>query len=166
MTFGEKLKQLRSNAGMTQEELACKLFVTRTAVSKWETSRGLPSIDSLKLISELFHVSIDELVFDGDVSLARSLDEKRARKTYIAAMIAFILCTLLCLLSYLLKQPYIIIGGAALAILYIVLALLSKPKYRRENMKKNFASYIASRVIILLFAIGLMVSTLVLLLKP
>lgn len=62
MEFGEKLLELRKSKGMTQEELAEALFVSRTAISKWESGRGYPSIDSLKEISKFFFVSIDELL--------------------------------------------------------------------------------------------------------
>ena len=62
MEFNEKLQELRKSRGLTQEELAEALFVSRTAVSKWESGRGYPSIDSLKEISKYFSVSIDELL--------------------------------------------------------------------------------------------------------
>lgn len=62
MEFNEKLKELRSSRGLTQEELAEALFVSRTAISKWESGRGYPSIDSLKEISTFFSVTIDELL--------------------------------------------------------------------------------------------------------
>ena len=62
MEFGEKLLELRNGKGMTQEELAEDLFVSRTAISKWESGRGYPSIDSIKEISKYFSVSIDELL--------------------------------------------------------------------------------------------------------
>ena len=62
MEFNEKLKALRSSRGLTQEELAEALFVSRTAISKWESGRGYPSIDSLKEISSFFSVTIDELL--------------------------------------------------------------------------------------------------------
>ena len=62
MEFHEKLQELRKNRGMTQEELAAVLYVSRTAVSKWESGRGYPSIDSLKEISKFFSVSIDDLL--------------------------------------------------------------------------------------------------------
>ena len=52
MTFGEKLKALREEHGMTQDDLAAKLYVSRTAISKWETNRSYPSIDSLKAIQQ------------------------------------------------------------------------------------------------------------------
>lgn len=62
MEFNEKLQELRKNRGMTQEELADALFVSRTTISKWELGRGYPSIDSLKDISKFFSVSIDNLL--------------------------------------------------------------------------------------------------------
>ena len=62
MEFHEKLQELRKSRGLTQEELAEALFVSRTAISKWESGRGYPSIDSLKEISRYFSVSIDDLL--------------------------------------------------------------------------------------------------------
>ena len=62
MEFSEKLIELRKSRGLTQEELAEALYVSRTAVSKWESGRGYPSIDSLKQISAYFSVSIDSLL--------------------------------------------------------------------------------------------------------
>ena len=62
MNFNEKLKLLRKESNLTQEELAEKLFVSRQAITKWENGDGLPDIDNLKEISRLFNVSIDELV--------------------------------------------------------------------------------------------------------
>ena len=62
MEFHEKLQELRKNRGLTQEELAEALYVSRTAISKWESGRGYPSIDSLKEISNYFSVTIDDLL--------------------------------------------------------------------------------------------------------
>ena len=62
MEFHEKLQELRKSRGLTQEELAQALYVSRTAVSKWESGRGYPSIDSLKEISSYFSVTIDDLL--------------------------------------------------------------------------------------------------------
>lgn len=62
MEFHEKLQELRKSRGLTQEELSQALYVSRTAISKWESGRGYPSIDSLKEISSFFSVTIDELL--------------------------------------------------------------------------------------------------------
>ncbi len=62
MEFSEKLQELRKCKGLTQEELAQALYVSRTAVSKWESGRGMPNIESLKDISMFFSVSIDDLL--------------------------------------------------------------------------------------------------------
>jgi transcriptional regulator with XRE-family HTH domain len=59
MEFNEKLQNLRKQKGLTQDELADLLFVSRTAVSKWESGRGYPNIESLKAIAKLFSVTID-----------------------------------------------------------------------------------------------------------
>lgn len=71
MEFHEKLQELRKSRNLTQEELAEELYVSRTAISKWESGRGYPSIDSLKAIAGFFSFSIDELLSaDALVSIA------------------------------------------------------------------------------------------------
>ena len=76
MEFHEKLQELRKQRGMTQEELAAALYVSRTAVSKWESGRGYPSIDSLKAISGFFGVSLDQLLSSEAVLTLAEEDSK------------------------------------------------------------------------------------------
>lgn len=76
MEFNEKLQELRKNSGLTQEELAEILYVSRTAVSKWESGRGYPNIESLKEISRFFSVSIDDLL-SGEKLLSIAEKENR-----------------------------------------------------------------------------------------
>ena len=78
MDFGEKLQELRKSRDMTQEELAEALFVSRTAISKWESGRGWPNIDSLKVISTFFDITIDELL-SSEKLLSIAEREKKAR---------------------------------------------------------------------------------------
>ena len=65
MTFGEKLQDARKRAGLSQEQLAEKLSVSRSAVAKWENNNGMPDIDNLKAIAQLLDVSIDYLLANG-----------------------------------------------------------------------------------------------------
>ena len=76
MEFNEKLQALRKSKGITQEELAEELFVSRTAVSKWESGRGYPNIESLKEISRFFSVSIDNLLSADKVVLIAEKENK------------------------------------------------------------------------------------------
>lgn len=65
MTLGQKIKEARKNAGLSQEQLAEKLCVSRAAVAKWETDKGLPDVMNLKRIAQLLDVSVDALLDDG-----------------------------------------------------------------------------------------------------
>ena len=100
MEFGEKLQELRKSKVLTQEELAEELYVSRTAISKWESGRGYPSIDSLKEISAFFSVTIDELLSGEKIlSLAEKENKSNIRKMCnlifgIADVLSFLLIVL------------------------------------------------------------------------
>ena len=81
MEFNEKLQQLRKRKGLTQGELAELLYVSRTAVSKWESGRGFPNIDSLKAISAFFSVSLDELLSGEELLTIAETDSRRKEET-------------------------------------------------------------------------------------
>ena len=84
MEFNEKLQELRKSRSMTQEELAEALFVSRTAISKWEQGRGYPSLDSLKEISRFFSVSIDDLICSEEIISAAADEKKECMDKYIS----------------------------------------------------------------------------------
>ena len=86
MELHEKLQELRKQKGLTQEELAEILFVSRTAISKWESGRGYPNIDSLKAISKFFSVSIDELL-SGEELLTIAEADTKAKETHFRDLI-------------------------------------------------------------------------------
>lgn len=77
MEFSEKIQELRNKNKLTQEQFAEKLYVSRTAVSKWESGKDYPSIDSLKYISKTFNISIDELL-----SIEEIIDIAKKENTY------------------------------------------------------------------------------------
>lgn len=86
MEFHEKLQELRKRRGLTQEEFAQELYVSRTAVSKWESGRGYPSIESLKAIAAFFSVSVDVLL-SGDALLLIAEKENKANLRNICALL-------------------------------------------------------------------------------
>ena len=77
MEFNEKLQELRKQKGLTQEDLAEALYVSRAAVSKWESGRGYPNIDSLKEISRFFSVTIDDLLSGSQILTIAEEDQKQ-----------------------------------------------------------------------------------------
>ena len=98
MEFNEKLQKLRTNENLTQEELAEKLYVSRAAISKWESGRGYPSIDSLKSIAKYFHVTIDELIGSEEIVDLAEQDMKSSNKKYTALICGILDCLTLLLL--------------------------------------------------------------------
>ena len=86
MEFHEKLKELRNSKGLTQAELAEVLFVSRTAVSKWESGRGYPNIDSLLALSAFFSVPVDELMRSENALLLAERDKKETIRAYASAL--------------------------------------------------------------------------------
>lgn len=96
MELFEKLQALRKQKGITQRELADAIFVSRTAVSKWEAGRGYPSIDSLKAIAAFYGVTVDALLSASEV-LAIAEENQRKTKTHFADLFCGLLdlCALL-----------------------------------------------------------------------
>ena len=86
MEFNEKLQDLRKQKGLTQEELAERLYVSRTAVSKWESGRGYPNIESLKAIANFFSVSIDVLL-SGDEVLTIAEEDQKEKETHFRDLV-------------------------------------------------------------------------------
>ena len=77
MTVGEKIKEARKQCGLSQEQLAEKMSVSRSAIAKWETDKGLPDIDNLKALAGFLNVSVDYLLDDGE-----RIDELVTREAY------------------------------------------------------------------------------------
>ena len=102
MEFNEKLQELRKRKGLTQEELAELLYVSRTAISKWESGRGFPNIESLKAIAKYFSVSLDELLSSEEILVIAEKEHKE--KTYIFRDLVFGLLD--CAVALLLFLPF------------------------------------------------------------
>ena len=101
MEFNEKLQELRKARSLTQEELAEALYVSRTAISKWESGRGYPSIDSLKEISRFFSVTIDDLICPDEMITVAENDKRE----FVSKYVSLICCVLDALLAILVFIP-------------------------------------------------------------
>ena len=86
MEFSEKLQELRKQKGLTQEELAAALYVSRTAISKWESGRGYPNIDSLKALAKFFSVTVDDLL-SGEQVLTIAEAEQKKQETCLCDLV-------------------------------------------------------------------------------
>ncbi|SFH95190.1 helix-turn-helix domain-containing protein, partial [Pisciglobus halotolerans] len=97
-----RLKQKRNELQMTQEEVAEKIHVSRQTISNWENGRNLPDINSLVLISEIYAISLDELM-KGDPRMVKQLDKKikKGNYFYFLAVLSgiFILLTIFHMIS-------------------------------------------------------------------
>ncbi|MGN0464603.1 MAG: helix-turn-helix domain-containing protein [Acutalibacteraceae bacterium] len=95
MDFNEKLQELRKQRGLTQEELVEALYVSRTAISKWESGRGFPNTESLKAISKYFSVSIDELLSGEEILTIADEDNKQREKHIKDLVFGLLDCSLI-----------------------------------------------------------------------
>ena len=100
MKFHEKLQELRKKKGLTQEELATALYVSRTAVSKWETGKGYPEIDTLKAIASFFAITVDDLL-SGEELICAAKAENRHKERHVCDLVCGLLDVCILLLLFL-----------------------------------------------------------------
>lgn len=106
MEFHEKLQYLRKQNHWTQEQLAEKLYVSRTAVSKWESGKGYPNIESLKAISKIFGVSIDELLSSEELIAAAETEHRETLHNMYTSIIGLLdVLVVLCVILPLYGNP-------------------------------------------------------------
>ncbi len=157
MKFSEKLKNLRKQHNLTQGELAKKIFVTRTAISKWETDMGYPSIESLKQLSTLFNVSVDELLSDEDIKQKQQLEKTKNQTFYWFSMVAYIFAVAFAIAFLAAKIKYLLIGTYVFALIYFIGAGVYKFGKAYKPKQKIFIAVRLSLIAILttlIFVIG------------
>lgn len=177
MEFNEKLQELRKQKGLTQEELAESLFVSRTAISKWESGRGYPNIDSLKAISRFFGVTVDELLSGDELLEIAEQDTKRKEKQFrdlIYGLLDLSVAMLLFLPLFATKtngviesgslislggiQPYLkisyFVAIIATALMGVLTLAMQNCKARVWIKSKSVISLILGMILVLLFIIS------------
>ena len=163
MEFSEQIKQIRKDSGLTQEAFAEKVHVTRQAVSNWENNKNLPDIETLIVISQVFHISLDELILGGKEDMNKMTEKlikdgnegRKARMNLVSTVIGGVLMLmgLLCLFIkansveyvdkhgilhenfYLLPTGFlfILVGAAVILTTGIVFAVKRRKDRYREN---------------------------------
>jgi len=177
MEFNEKLQELRKQKGLTQEELATSLYVSRTAISKWESGRGYPNIESLKAIAKFFSVTVDELLSTDEVLTIAEEDSKRKENRFrdlIYGLLDLSIAMLLFLPFFAEKadgtiqsvslialggvQPYLKIAYLAAVIAMTVMGILTLALQSCQAMAwvkgKTTVSLILGAILVLLFMIS------------
>ena len=177
MEFNKKLQELRKQKGLTQEELADRLYVSRTAISKWESGRGYPNIESLKAIAKFFSVTLDDLLSSGEVLTIAEEDNKRKEKHFrdlIYGLLDFCIVMLLFLPFFAEKadgaiqsvslitlcgvQPYLKIAYFAVVISMIVMGILTLALQNCQGVawikSKTTISLILGAIAVLVFMIS------------
>ena len=145
--IAKNLITLRRKSNLTQLQLAEKLNYSDRAISKWENDKGYPSIDSLRLISKTFNVSIDELMSEEDIENQKLIELKRAKIFYFIAIGCFFIAVIFTLLVYFLEIKYFVIGSVVGVLLYIFFSYFSLAKYKRIEREHNKVKFVLSKVI-------------------
>ncbi|MHC5249265.1 helix-turn-helix domain-containing protein [Enterococcus sp. LJL90] len=137
MNIGESIKYYRNQSTLTQEDLAEKVHVSRQTISSWENSKSLPDITSLVMLSDLFQVSLDELI-KGDTTMIKKLEVKQEKATYTKQYrISYALNALMALLAVLLYltnyDVWYVYALLALVILgNVVIMFIEYDKYKEK----------------------------------
>lgn len=122
--FSDKLKKLRLSKNLTQDQLAKLIYVSRSAVAKWEQNRGFPNIDALQRISKIFEVSIDDLLSDKELKILEVTNNKKKISLQRKIIISLSILT------------------AIILIVFISLTVIYHPrtisKYVKSNSNNNF----------------------------
>ena len=178
MEFNEKLQELRKQTGLTQEELAATLYVSRAAISKWESGRGYPNIESLKAIAKFFSVTVDDLLSTDEVLTIAVEDGKRKEKHFRDLIYGLLdICIVLLLflpffaetadgiiqsvslIALSAVQPYLKILYMILVVAMIVIGILTLALQNYQSSawvkSKTAVSLALGAILVLLFVISL-----------
>ena len=122
MKIGVKLKEARLQAGLTQENVAEEIQVTRQTISNWETEKSFPDIVSVIKLSTLYNISLDKLL-KGDEEMREHLEKStnivKSNQKLIIAIIANVMMIIAFILfnGLIISNQYLIMGGSALGII-------------------------------------------------
>ena len=122
MELGNQIKHYRNEKGLSQEELAERIFVTRQSISNWENNKNYPDINSLVLLSEVFEISIDNLIKGDLEQMKKEINSEEVKKlNFYASMMGILMLAAFISLMPLIKFiglygfiPYFVLVGCAM----------------------------------------------------
>ena len=134
MNLGEKIKECRKQAGFSQEQLAERLNVSRQAITKWETNKGIPDIANLIAISDEFGLSLDELIKD-DVAVKKKIITDSSAKKWHILMIVYLVAIVAYIVYFVICHKILMIGflAATLFMLFFELRIFIREKIYRQR---------------------------------
>ena len=162
MTLGERLAKLRKEKGLSQEEVADKINVTRQTVSKWELDQSLPDFDRIMPLCKLYNISSDELLTGNveqkddnlnDVNSAKAIEVRRKKAITISISLVLFVLALIWVIAIdelfdasdaLLVGGFFILGILGVINLIIGFASLPKLSYKEKKIKKKKSKEIAA----------------------
>lgn len=144
MDIGSKLKKLRENHCLSQEELALKLFVSRQTISNWETNKTLPDIKSLINISYIFNVSLDNFLKEDLKEMKKMVDNESIKRFNWMSVVFLGELILLAVTAYPLFMEGLL-GAFIWLILFLVTLHTSSTveKFKKENDLQTYKEIIA-----------------------
>ncbi|MCW9134149.1 helix-turn-helix domain-containing protein [Bacillus paramycoides] len=139
MEFYKKLKEERLKHNLSQEELAIKLSISRQSISKWELEKGYPNIETLITLSELFNISIDELIKGDDCLKDKIIKEGKMGELKMTDRFKwlYVLSSIL-VVFWLFVLPWSNLSGLTLSIINLIAVIyfVIVVNYIKNNKKK------------------------------
>lgn len=135
MNISEKIKKIRDNEKLTQEKFAEKIYVSRNTVAKWETNRGYPDIQNLITISEIFNISLDELIKEDSRVKNKIIAESSSKKWHFL-VILYLIAIIIYIFYFLIFHKIFMIGFliSTFLMIGIEMYIFIKDKiYKRER---------------------------------
>ena len=135
MDIGLKIKKLREQQKISQEELALKIFVSRQTISNWETNKSCPDVKSLITLSDIFNVSLDNFIKD-DIKEMREVVEKATIKKFNVISVVFLIELIVVAVS---AYPlFSIKGNIGIVIWFCLFAITLYTASKIEKFKKSY----------------------------
>lgn len=136
VSLGEKIREQRKQAGLSQEQLAEKLNVSRQEITKWETDKGIPDVANLIAISDEFGLSLDELI-KGDISVKKKIIADSSAKKWHILVIVYLLAIVAYIAYFAVCHRILMIGFLIATLFMLFFELRIFIKERRYRQGKN-----------------------------